>query len=258
MERGVIIQMKIISELSSIYSEYKIFPLDTFRQNTPLKVFETMFPENYYKKDMDAFLLKHDFRAIRRGADLPWWGKNYFISNNDSKIMIVSQDSLSSNSGSVVFYAHVMQELKNEKDYRFFYSKLDKEYQKFGYGNWSKVKEMIADWEVSFENIFITDASKVYAEGSSDKFDLDKSRELLKREIEFCNPDILVLLGWKPLNLLAKEYQYSDIVDKCEILNIEGISTVVFPFPVGNGRSQRNFYQRMDNSKKLIRQLVLK
>ena len=255
---GIILLMNIICELSSIYSEYKIFPLNTFHQNTPLKVFQAMFPENHYKKDMDVFLIRHDYRAIRRGSDLPWWGENYFKNSSDKKAMIVSQDSLSSDSGSVAFYAHIMQELISEEEYKSFYRKLHKEYQKFGYGNWSKIREMIINWGLGFENIYVTDASKVYTERSSTKFDIEKSRELLKREIEYCNPDILILLGWKPLDLLAKEFKYSDVVDKCEILNIEGINTVVCPFPVGNGRSQKNFNQRMDNSKKLIRQLTQK
>lgn len=250
--------MNIISKLSSIYSEYKIFPLSTFHQSTPLKVFQAMFPENYYIKDMDIFLMEHDYNKIRRGADLPWWGENYFESGKDKQknTMIVSQDSLSGDSGSVAFYAHIMQELKNEEEYKNFYSKLHKEYQKFGYGNWSKIREMIINWGLDFENIYITDASKVYTERSSDKFDVEKSRELLKREIVFCNPDLLILLGWKPLDLLTNEYKYSDVVDKCEMLNIDGINTVVCPFPIGNGRSQKNFNQRMDNSKKLIRQLI--
>lgn len=247
--------MNKIVDLASIYSEYKIFPLNTFQPNTPLRVFQRMFPDNYYSRDMNNFLSLHDYLSTRRGADLPWWGEKYFESDNVKRCMIVSQDSLSLDSGSVAFYAHIMQEVKDEKDYRKFYEKLDKEYQKFGYGNWSKIKRLILGWGFDFEKLFITDASKVYMEGSREKFDIKKSKELLEREINFCKPDILVLLGAKPLKLLSNEYLYSDIVDKAELLKIDGISTVVCPFPVGNGLTQKNFSERMNKASDIIKRL---
>jgi hypothetical protein len=248
--------MNVISDLSRMYSDYKIYPACTFYKGTPLRVFQEMFSDNYYSNDMNTFLQEHDYKPVRRGADLPWWGEYYFKDNSHKKALIISQDSLSADSGSVAFYAHIMQAVNNEAKFRNFYDELAEEYRRFGYSNWNKIKEMIKDWEIGFENIFITDASKVYLENSSDKFDLKKSRELLKKEIEFCKPDILILLGSKPLNLLAKEYVYATIVDKAELIKIEGINTVVCPFPVGNGRSQKNFNQRMDRSRQLIKDVL--
>lgn len=248
--------MNVISDLSKMYSEYKIYPACTFYKGTPMKVFQEMYPSNYYSREINIFLQEHDYMPIRRGADLPWWGKNFFENNGNKKALLISQDSLSADSGSVAFYTHIMQAVNYEAEFKTFYAELAEEYRRFGYSNWNKIKEMITDWGIGFENIFITDASKVYLENRSDKFDLKKSRELLKKEIEFCKPDILILLGSKPLNLLAKEYEYATIVDKAELIKIEGINTVVCPFPVGNGRSQKNFNQRMDRSRQLIKDVL--
>ena len=59
--------------------------------------------------------------------------------------MIISQDSLSKNSASVVFYAHIMQEVSDRKDYECFRSRLLGSYQKFYFGNWVSVKDTIAN-----------------------------------------------------------------------------------------------------------------
>lgn len=245
--------MSVISDLSKLYAEYKIYPSSTFNKGTPMQVFQELYPADYYAREITVFLQEQDYKPVHRGADLPWWGEEFFRDNGSKKAMLVSQDSLSADSGSVAFYAHIMQAVNNEAEFRAFYNKLAEEYRRFGYGNWSKIKEMITDWGIGFENMFITDAAKVYRENSNDKFDLKKSRELLKKEIDFCKPDMLILLGSRPLDLLTKDYNYAAVVDQAELLKIEGIDTVVCPFPTGNGRSQKNFCQRMNNSRRLIR-----
>jgi hypothetical protein len=221
-----------------------------------MQVFHELYPTDHYASDIMAFLQEQDYMPVRRGADLPWWGEEFFQDNGNNKAMLVSQDSLSADSGSVAFYAHIMQSVNNEAEFRGVYHRLEEGYQRFGYGNWSKIKEMITDWGIGFENMFITDAAKVYRENSNDKFDLKKSKELLKKEIEFCKPDKLILLGSRPLDLLTKEYNYATVVDQAEVVKIEGIKTVVCPFPTGNGRSQKNFCQRMDNSRRLIKEVL--
>lgn len=248
--------MSVINELSKLYAEYKIYPAGTYHTGTPMQVFQELYPTDYYAREITVFLQEQVYMPFRRGADLPWWGEEFFQKNGNKKAMLVSQDSLSADSGSVAFYAHIMRVVNNEAEFRAFYHKLADEYRRFGYGNWSKIKEMITDWGIGFENMFITDAAKVYREDSNDKFDLKKSKELLKKEIEFCKPDMLILLGSRPLDLLTKEYSYATVVDQAEIVKIESINTVVCPFPTGNGRSQKNFCQRMDNSRRLIKEVL--
>lgn len=48
--------MNKIIELSKIYSKYKIFPRATFHMYTPLSVFQDIFPNNHYSKDINIFL----------------------------------------------------------------------------------------------------------------------------------------------------------------------------------------------------------
>ena len=249
--------MNKIVELGKIYAEYEIFSRSTFHMHTPLSVFQDLFPNNHYSKDINTFLEYQDYKATKRGADLPWWGKKYFTLNNDRKYMIISQDSLSADSGSVVFYTHIMQEISNRKAYEHYRSRLSWSYRNFHFGNWTSVKETITNWGVDFDNLFITDASKVYMEESKSKFDKVKSKDLLIEEIKFCKPHILILLGGSPLNILAKEYIYADIVDNARLLEIEGVRTVVCPFPSGQGRSHKHFKARMENATHLLRNLCL-
>ena len=242
-------------ELSKLYSEYKIYPQNAFHTGTPVRVFQDMLPDNYFSKDINAFLEYHNYKATKRGADLPWWGEKYFICGNDKKYMIVSRDSLSPNAGSVVFYAHLMQQIKSRQEYEHYCGKLDMFYQKFKFGSWLNVLKTLTEWKIDLDNLFITDASKVYMEESDKKFDKIKSKELLIREIKLCSPDILILLGDIPFNLLSKDYTFAEVVDNARLLEIEGIKTVVSPFPTGLGRTRKDFRPRMNKTTALIHSL---
>ncbi|MDN5301958.1 MAG: hypothetical protein PWQ60_1472 [Thermoanaerobacteraceae bacterium] len=57
--------------LSMIFTEYQIYPLSCYKENSPVRVFQKMYSDNYYARDIEDFLLLHDYKRIRRGADLP-------------------------------------------------------------------------------------------------------------------------------------------------------------------------------------------
>lgn len=71
----------------------------------------------HYSKDIDTFLSFHDYEANRRGADLPWWRNTYFNNCSGQRTMIISQDSLSTDAGSVVFWANLYDVINNEDEY---------------------------------------------------------------------------------------------------------------------------------------------
>jgi hypothetical protein len=245
-----------IDKLSKIFFEYKIYPQYSYKNNTPVKVFQKSYPENYYSKDINNFLKIHDYNPIIRGADLPWWGKNFFESNN-KKVMIISQDSLSEDAGSVVFWSNLYDVINSKYDYDR-YNKLLLNDNLFSYRSWYKVLEILKEWNINLESCYITDACKVYKVGPKEtsKFDIKKSKDLLHKEINFCEPDLLILLGRKPLKLLIPDVNYSDAVEKGEYLTYGDIIVVVSPFITGQGHTQKNYSKRLNIASNLIKQYI--
>ncbi|QQE80448.1 hypothetical protein [Alicyclobacillus sp. SO9] len=52
-------------------------------------------------------------------------------------------------------------------------------------------------WGVNIDYCFVTDAAKVHQRGMQDDgcFDISLSSDLLWKEVELCNPNLLILLG---------------------------------------------------------------
>lgn len=92
-----------LTQLSQLFAQYKIYPDEKFTSDSPLRYFQKLYPNNYYSIQTQDFIKIHNYEPTKRGADLPWWGKNYFIENSEFKVMIISQDSLSKDAGSIVF-----------------------------------------------------------------------------------------------------------------------------------------------------------
>ena len=245
-----------INELSNLFLEYKIYPNKLYSQNSPVKVFQNLYPDNYYAIDITEFLDLHRYEPIRRGADLPWWGKNYFDNNNTSSVMIISQDSLSKDAGSVAFWANLYDVVHSQGEFTKYISLLNDK-KLFAYNSWERVLSTIKDWNICIENCYITDAAKVYKEGSSKDFDMAASKKLLVSEIELCKPDLIVLLGNPPLRLLMPEIQYSNIIENGEYLEYLGIKTVVSPFITGMGLTQKNYKYRLELASKLIKDIII-
>jgi hypothetical protein len=82
-------------------------------------------------------------------------------------------------------------------------------------------------------------------------------KELLEAEIEFCNPDLIVLLGTLPLCILDKTKNYASVVKNSKEILIKGKKCVVSPFLIGNGLTQPNFKKRLEIATNLIRNLSL-
>lgn len=250
--------MDKIQNLSNLYSKYKIFPDCCYVSGSPVEVFKRLYPNNYYSRELGEFLKYHTYSPIQRGADLPWWGSNYFSNTPGKRTMIISQDSLSNDAGSVAFWAHLFSVINNEADYREYTSRLtDKGL--FRFSSWNKVHNQLCNWKLDLNFCFITDAAKVYKHGSwKDRdFDRQRSKELLLEEIRTCKPDITIILGAAPLALLDPDIKYGDIIDGGKTINIGSFKCIVAPFIIGNGPTQLNFKERLASASELILEALL-
>ena len=173
-----------MKSLSKLYAEYHIFPEKCFGAGSPAYEFFRMFPKNYFSQDMFEFLKLHRYSPVQRGADLPWWGSRYFSEDKDTRVMIISQDSLSDDAGSVVFWAQLFDVVKSQAEYSAYTGRL-KDKNLFRYNSWFRVQQQLCGWGLDIRHCFITDAAKVYKFKSWKDRDFDKnsSRSLLKNEM---------------------------------------------------------------------------
>lgn len=240
--------MEKIIQLSNLFADYQLYPKQLFTEDTPVKAFQRMYPDNSYSIQIEEFLKYHDYKPARRGADLPWWGSSYFSEAKSQRVFIISQDSLSVDAGSIVFFANLFPVCKTKEEYERYHSSLGPN-QSFRYSSWVKLKELFEQqWKLYYDFLYITDAAKVYKQGSwKDRaFDKPRSKKLLEKEIKFCNPDLIIILGGPGLSLLLPDAKFSDIVEIGKPISILSIKTVVAPFPIGNGPTQPRFKERLE------------
>ncbi|XOB40919.1 MAG: hypothetical protein ACKKMW_02520 [Candidatus Nealsonbacteria bacterium] len=144
--------------------------------------------------------------------------------------------------------------INNKDKYKEYTDQLDIE-KPFSFNSWNKIRNQLAEWGIDFGLLYMTDASKVYKEGSwkNRNFDRQKSKELIEAEIEFCNPDLIILLGRQPLYLLNQNKDYASVVESGRPLLIKGKKCIVSPCFYGQGRTQKNFKGRLEIATNLIK-----
>jgi len=220
-----------IIKLAKIFQEYKIYPNRKYKNNTPVHWFLQDFKEDSYTKDLKEFLKYQDYNTNRRGADLPWWGEKYFSSEKGIRVMIISQDSLAEDAKSIVFYANMLphpNEFKNwEKKFKV---------KKSFYDSWNKFSNLLESWNMDFRFIYMTDARKVYKQSDKKNFDNKLCKELLIKEIDICNPELIICLGRSAINLLYPEFGKNKLY---ELINSQlyhkNRPVCVSYFPTGRG-----------------------
>jgi hypothetical protein len=237
-----------IKELSTLFFKYKIYPKSSF-ENSFVNHFISTNQENYYSRDIIDFLSIHQYVQLKIGADLPWWGKEYFGINSKIRTFVIAQDSNSSDAGSVTFYANLMQ-LMNKEQYKCYVSK----FQRFD--GWILVKELFELCDLNMDYTYITDARKIYPDeslkykdiiGDNEESIKEKARlrrkllinkrnssinsELLKSELKLCSPNVIIILGNSGLNLIDNSVKLTDILDAGCTLSKNGIEYLVAPFP---------------------------
>ncbi|MBU2633267.1 hypothetical protein KJ751_02055 [Patescibacteria group bacterium] len=248
-----------IKQLAQIFAKYKICPQDCYDEFSSVRVFQKMFPDNYFSKDLETLISYQLYEPIQRGADLPWWGQKYFTEEPGQRVMIISQDSLAEDAGSVVFWAFLYPVLHTKEEYCKFIDRRGMN-TSFAYNSWKKIFDQINDWMIDLDFCYITDASKVYKKSSwkNRDFDHQKSKELLEEEIVFCNPDVVILLGAQSLSLVDSNKNYAETVEAGKSFLFNGRKCIVSPFLSGNGPSQKNFKERFFGFVYRVEQLLEK
>lgn len=243
--------MSRFSDLAKLFALYEIYPRESYTADTPLRIFQRMVSD-YYSSEVNKLLSVQRYSAAKRGADLPWWGKGFFHKRKGFRTIIIAPDSKSPDAGSVVFFAHLFDHIKDSSEYQAFLEKLDDKWG-FPHHNWRKLRQQFSDWGLDMEFVYITDAAKVYQENSTTEIDFERSKELLYAEIEVCKPDLLILLGAAPLAILRSDLKYRSTVESKEYIEINQYRAVVSPFPASNGLGQKNFQARLKNATHLIK-----
>ena len=252
--------MNKTSELAKLFAKYKVYPKSCYDDSSPVRAFQRMFTGNYYSKDLKIFLSYQDYKPTQRGADLPWWGKDFFNGKQDYRVMIISQDTAMKDAKSIVLAAQFFPDISPNK-YQELIDEMGVD-KYFGFNSWSKIRNQLVEWGIDFNFLYITDASKVYKKGSRKDWDFDreKSKELLEAEIEFCKPDLIILLGGQPLCLLDKTKNYASVVESGIPLLIKGKKCVVAPFFIGNGpvgnKGGKGFKKRLEIATILIKKVL--
>jgi len=247
-----------IDALSRLYASYQLYPVNCFTAGTPVQKFRELYPHDHYSRDVDPFPAHHKYSGTSKGADMPWWGRRYFGSERGRRVVLVSQDSLAPDAGSVVFWMHLFDNIATRIDLMSFSRRLDTPYQTFRYASYDRMRRQMTEWGLDLDFVFITDAAKVYRKGSwrDRDFDRQRSRRLLKDEVELCRPDLIVLLGAAGLSLLRPELRYEAAVENGKYISIGEVKSIVAPFPIGQGLTQLNFAARMATATNLIRAYV--
>ncbi|HNY97545.1 MAG TPA: hypothetical protein PKM84_00280 [Candidatus Pacearchaeota archaeon] len=244
-----------IIKLAKLFAEYKIYPERCFGINSPAKVFQSLYPHNHYSEELKEFLSYQNYLPIKRGADLPWWGKDYFGDEKKFRVMVISQDSLSKDAGSIVFFMHLMSVIFNEIDYKRY---VQNTVNHFSFKSWERIKKLFTQWNIDFAFLYVTDGKKVYKFNSrrDGDFDKEKSKELLEREIDLCSPDLIIILGKDSLSLLNESITYSQAFKDKKGINIRGKQCIVAPFPIGQGSIRPEFENRLNIATSLITNII--
>ncbi|MDE3839068.1 hypothetical protein C0966_06755 [Bacillus methanolicus] len=193
-----------IAKLANIFVEHGIYSKNRFASsNCPLRVFQKIYPEDVYSKQIEEFLRYQPEHHSGNGADLPWWGNRYFTDDKGIRIMIVGQDSRTPNGGSVTFYMPLLKDKRRVNELRGIIN---------SYSHWDPfvsfelIKEFFEKCNLNYDFGYVTDAQKVE----------NNWEELFEREIEIVNPDVILCLGNRGLTYLlkTKNPKITKIVDK--------------------------------------------
>lgn len=246
--------MKKIKELAQLFVKFRIYSNRYCNDGSAVRIFQKMFTYDHYSRDLETFLTFQNYIPERRGVDLPWCGKKFFTKQTDFRTLIVSQDSLAKEAGSIVLFTHLMPVIDNEAQYRKYTSQLNAG-KTFSFNSWNKIKSQLIKWNIDFDFLYITDAMKVYKKGSLEDRDFDRkeSKKLLEAEIEFCNPNLVILLGASPLHLLERDKNYASAVEGGKSILIQGRKCIVAPFLIGKGHTQPHFKKRLEMATDLIK-----
>ena len=132
-----------IEKLAQLFPRFGTYPVSCYETNSPVRVFQKMFPDDHYSRDLETFLQFQDYTPEQRGADLPWWGKKFFTQQKGFRTMVVAQDSLAKDARSIVLYAHLMPILSSKTEYKEYTDQLVSSRSFFN--SWKTVKKNLVN-----------------------------------------------------------------------------------------------------------------
>lgn len=115
---------------------------------SPVRSFQHIYPENHFSSQVEIFLREHIYKPSQRGADLPWWGSKYFTDESGRRIIVISQDSLAPDAGSIVFYACLYSVVNSKDDYINFTQGLDSK-NLFAFNHWDTIQKQLLDHKIT-------------------------------------------------------------------------------------------------------------
>lgn len=252
-----------LDRLTKLYSEYQIASKECLEQEkSPYMLIKELCGHTEYFQSTEQLKERLPDKSEQRGADFPFWGEKYFSKNEKGlRTMIIAQDSLSEDAGSIVFYAPLLHLNWDKATYNTqFYKHLPK--KTFGYTSYQDVLFALNSWQVDLNFLYMTDARKVYNSNNlpkeQQKIDKVASYDFIKKEIEIVQPHLIYLLGSQAFTLFGyKGGLFAEYVGK-KIIEIENIPAIVAPFITGNGNKGSNkerFIERFKGTQALSLQL---
>lgn len=250
-----------LDRLTKLYSEYQIASKECLElEKSPYMLIQKHCGHTKYFQSMEQLKGNLPDKSEQRGADLPFWGEKYFSkSEKGLRTMIIAQDSLSEDAGSIVFYAPLLRFNWDKETYNTqFYNNLPK--RTFGYNSYQDILFALNSWQVDLDFLYLTDARKIYKANNlpkeQQKIDKVASYEFIKKEIEIVHPHIIYLLGSQAFTLFGNKGElFAEYVGK-KIIEIENIPAIVAPFVTGQGKSNKQrFVERFKNTQALSLQL---
>lgn len=179
-----------VKALSDLFKETEIYSQNRYTANSPLRVFQQEYPNHIYSVEIEEFIKNQKEEAFGDGADLPWWGDLYFSNEPALRVMILTQDSLGPNKGSVAAYMpFLIDGRKSSSDLNEYVRKYD--WQKFA--AFSRFRKLFKQLNLDTRFLYVTDARKVSGDWKS----------VLEREIEIASPNVVLCLGQTGLEYIA-------------------------------------------------------
>lgn len=246
-----------LDRLTKLYSEYQIASKESLEnEKSPYMLIKQLCNHAKYFQSMEQLKERLPDKTEQRGADLPFWGEKYFSKNlKGLRTMIIAQDSLSEDAGSIVFYAPLLRLNWDKETYNTqFYNHLSGE--TFGYTSYRDVLFALNSWQVDIDFLYLTDARKIYKSNNLPKeqqrIDKVASYEFIKKEIETVQPHLIYLLGSQAFTLFGyKRELFAEYVGK-KTIAIENTPAIVAPFVTGQGKSNKDrFNGRFENTQSL-------
>ncbi|MCL5289446.1 MAG: uracil-DNA glycosylase family protein [Firmicutes bacterium] len=221
----------VLSELAVLHSSEKLWVREDFlRSESPLAEFFKIFPGNHFSLAFKEYYLPsftNTERLYQDSPDFPFWGADFF--STGKRILVVAESA--AEKGLAV--SNTIYSMLWSENIREYTPKLKKCFEYWDFSRYYSYLEVLIDlWELSPENIFITDAHK---------YNMSKHKgSILRREISIIKPDFILPLGAKAYESVTGSKVKKQVATKIRLGDTE-TKVIYCPFPAGLGRTRKEF-----------------